>query len=151
MDAVHALAGGPGGAGVERPVMIVESDPQMQEVLRKNLKLSGYRVLMTADPARAVARFRQDTTVADGIVFNAQQIGEPALEMFNELDEDERTRSVPAMLLLGEHQKAWKTQTQTAEHRVVLTMPITMRQFRTALEKMLTAKTTQTGKTLPSR
>ena len=150
-DAARAPADGPDGAGVERSVMIVESDGQMQEVLRKNLKVSGYRVLMTADPARAVSRFRQDAAVADGVVFNAQQIGEPALKMFNELGEDERTRSVPAILLLGENQKPWKTQAQTAEHRVVLTMPITMRQFRTALEKLLKVKTTQTVRTRPSR
>jgi serine/threonine-protein kinase len=147
-DPAPALVGEPDEAGVEHSVMIVESDGQMQEVLRKNLKLSGYRVLMTADPARAVGRFRQDATVADGLVFNAQQIGEPALEMFNALGEDEQTRSVPAILLLGENQETWRTQAQTAEHRVVLTMPITMRQFRTALDKLLASKTPQTAKTV---
>jgi eukaryotic-like serine/threonine-protein kinase len=115
----------------------------VQEILRKTFKQAGYRVLMTADPARAVGRFRQDSAVADCVFFNVQQIGEPAVKMFNELGEDERTQSVPAILLLGEKQKAWKSQAQAADHRVVMTMPITMGQLRTTLKKLLSAKSSQ--------
>ena len=78
-----------------RTVMVVESDAHMQDVFRKGLKKAGYRVLMTADPARALGRFRQDASVADCVFFNAQQIGSLAMEIFNELGEDPRTQSVP--------------------------------------------------------
>ena len=94
---------------------------------------AGYRVLVIADPVRAVSRFRQDPTVADCAIFNAQVIGQPALEMFNELGEDQRTQSVPAMLLLDESQREWKPKARVARHRVVLAMPITMKQLRSIL------------------
>ena len=122
-----------------RSVMVVESDMQMQDLFRKGFKQAGYRVLVTVDPARAVGRFRQDPTVADCVVFNAQQIGKNALKMFNEVGEDERTKAIPAILLLDESQQKWKSQAQIGGHRLVLTMPLTMRQLRTAVEKLLPA------------
>ncbi len=122
-----------------RSVMVVESDVQMQDLFRKSFKQAGYRVLVTVDPARAAGRFRQDASVADCVLFNAQRIGKNALKMFNELGEDERTKAVPAVLLLDESQHKWKSQAQTNRHRIVLPMPITMRQLRTALEQLLPA------------
>ena len=128
-----------GAADTGRSIMVVESDVQMQDIFRKSFKQAGYRVLVTADPARATGRFRQDATVADCIVFSAQQIGPPAMEMFNELGEDERTESVPAILLLDERQQQWQSKARTAGHRIVLTTPITMGQLRTSLEQLLPA------------
>ncbi|MCD4728561.1 MAG: protein kinase [Pirellulales bacterium] len=126
-----------------RSVMVVESDAQMQDLFRKSFKQAGYRVLVTVDPARAAGRFRQDASVADCVLFNAQRIGKNALKMFNELGEDERTKAVPAVLLLDESQHKWKSQAQTDRHRIVLPMPITMRQLRTALEQLLLGKAGQ--------
>ena len=79
--------------------------------------------------------------MADCIVFNAQQIGPSALEMFNELGEDQRTESVPAVLLLDEKQRQWESKARTARHRIVLTTPITMGQLRASLEQLLPAAT----------
>lgn len=137
-DAPNAFAAQPGD--VEHSVMIVESDGKAQEILRKTFKKFGFRVLMTADPARAVSRFRQDANVADCVFFTGQHIGLPAVEMFNELGSDDRTQSVPAILLLNERQKAWKSQAQAADHRVVLVMPITMGQLHSAVKNLLAKK-----------
>ncbi len=123
-------------ASTGRSVMVVESDAQMQDVFRRGFKQAGYRVLVTADPERAAGRFRQDASVADCVLFNAQQIGPLALKMFNELGEDKRTESVPAVLLLDEGQQQWKAEARTARHRIVLSMPITMKQLRAALEQL---------------
>ncbi len=120
-----------------RSVMVVESDGQMQDIFRKGFKQAGYRVLVTADPARAAGRFRQDAGVADCVVFNAQKIGPAALQMFNELGEDKRTQAVPAILLLDDTQQQWKSQARTAPHRIVLAMPLTMRQLRAGVEQLL--------------
>ena len=105
----------------------------MQDVFREGFRRAGYRVLVTVDPVRAVDRFRQDASVADCVIFNAQQIGLPALTMFNQLGEDQATGSIPAILLLEDNQQAWKSQARTARHRIVLPMPVTMRQLRTIL------------------
>jgi serine/threonine-protein kinase len=123
-----------------RSVMVVESDAKVQDVFREGFKRAGYRVLVIADPVRAVSRFRQDPTVADCVIFNAQTLGEAALESFNELGEDNRTQSVSAVLLLDENQNAWQSQAVLAQHRVILSMPITMRQLRTILAQLAPAK-----------
>lgn len=120
-----------------RSIMVVESDVNVQDVFRRSFKQAGYRVLVTADPARATGRFRQDAKVADCVLFNAQQIGPPALEMFNQMGEDKRTELVPAILLLDEKQHPWQSRARTASHRIVLTTPITMGQLRTAIEQLL--------------
>jgi eukaryotic-like serine/threonine-protein kinase len=123
-----------------RSVMVVESDARIQNLFREGFKRAGYRVLVIADPVRAVSRFRQDPTVADCVVFSAQLIGQPALEKFNELGEDERTQAVPAILLLDEAQQEWKSKASTAPHRVVHAMPITMKQLRAVLAQLAPAK-----------
>ncbi len=130
---------------IGQSIMVVESDAKVQDLFRNGFKRAGYRVLVIADPVRALSRFRQDPSVADCAIFNAQQIGQPALEMFNELGEDPRTRSVAAILLLDENQQAWKSQAQTAEHRRVLSMPITMGRLRSALAEMKPAKSRATS------
>jgi serine/threonine-protein kinase len=118
-------------------VMVVESNAQMQDIFRNGLKRAGYRVLLTVDPARALSRFQQDTTAADCVVFNAQEIGQPALDAFNALAEDEKTHAVPALLLLDENQADWQKRARTASHRRVLPLPITMKQLRETLTKMV--------------
>jgi eukaryotic-like serine/threonine-protein kinase len=137
-DGQPAAATGVDAPSTGRAVMIVESDGHMQDIFRKSFKHAGYRVLVTADPGRAAGRFRQDAAVADCILFSAQQIGHHALDMFNQMGEDKRTESVPAILLLNESQQPWKPQAHTADHRIVLSMPLTMKQLRTSVEQLLT-------------
>ncbi len=123
---------------VKQPtVLVVESDLKMQDIFRGGFKRANYKVLVTADPLRAVARARQDNTALQCLVFSAQGIGKAALTGFNELAADERTASLPALLLLDEPQKDWKEQAACAEHRLVLTMPLTMKDLRNALATLL--------------
>ena len=127
--------------------MVVESDVAMQDVFRQGFKRAGYRVLVTADPVQGGgAGSAQDPSVADCVIFNAQQIGESALEMFNELGEDERTQSIPAMLLLGRvPDTRGSRRLSTAQHRLVLPMPITMKQLRTTLAELAPTKVKVAG------
>ena len=53
------------------------------------------------------------------------------------LSGDDRTISVPALLLLDEPQKGWKEQASVAEHRIVMTMPITMKDLRSKLAALM--------------
>jgi serine/threonine-protein kinase len=123
---------------VKQPtVLVVESDPKWQDIFRGGFKRVNYKVLVTADPRRAVDRVRQDTAAVQCLVFCAQGLGEAALTGFNELGSDQRTAALPALLLLDEPQKTWKEQARAAEHRMVLTMPITMKELRNALAALL--------------
>jgi serine/threonine-protein kinase len=121
----------------ELSVMLVEADLQMQGLLREGLKKAGYRVLLTSDPRRAFDRLIQEPGIADGIVIDAQAIGEPALEWFNRLSATPGTRSFPALLLLGETQRAWTAKAETSDRRRVLPLPVTMKQLRAALGQLL--------------
>ncbi len=123
---------------VDQPsVMVVESNSRMQDLFRDRLKRAGYRVLLTSDPERAVARFRQNVKTADCIVFNAQEVGRSALAAFNVFGEDKKIESVPAVLLVDENQQHLVEEAGTAEHRVVMSMPITMKQLRATLSKLI--------------
>jgi serine/threonine-protein kinase len=118
-------------------VMVVESNSRMQDLFRDRLKRAGYRVLLTSDPERAVERFRQDVKTADCIVLNAQEIGRSALAAFNTFGEDASIASVPAVLLVDENQQHLAEEASKAEHRVVLSMPVTMKQFRATLSQLI--------------
>jgi CheY-like chemotaxis protein len=127
-------------AGAQRSVMVIESNVELQNILRERLKSSGYRVLVTQDPERAMARFVEDPKTADCVMFCATGLGEPALEAFNRFGEDLATQTVPALLLLAEKQKTWKAQAKLDKHRVVISMPIKMRELRDTLAKLLPAE-----------
>ena len=118
-------------------VMVVESNGAMQDLFREKLKQAGYRVLITSDPGRALDRFQHDIGTADCVVLNAQQLGKAALEAFNKFGSDPRTKTVPAVLLLDEKQQRWSPKAGTAGHRVVLSMPVTMKQLRGVLTKLV--------------
>ena len=118
-------------------VLVVESDPKWQEIFREGFKKVNYRVLVIADPARAIARLHEDNKAAECVIFSAQVLGAAALNGFNMLVGDERTVSVPAVLLLDEPQRSWKQQATLAAHRIVLTMPITMKDLRSKLAGLM--------------
>ena len=126
----------------EQPsVMVVESNPEMQDIFRGGFKRAGYRVLLTSDPARALSRLQHDAGAAECVVFNAQQIGKPALEVFNRFAEDTRTCFIPAVLLLDESQHGWGKRANTTNHRIVLPMPVTMKKLRAVLAELVGART----------
>ena len=120
-----------------RTVMVVESNAAMQDLLRKGLKKAGFRVLVLSNPRTALDRFRNEATTADCVIFNAQSIGRRALDVFNRFGDDRVIATVPAILLLEDNQRQWKAKAKTAEHRVVLPMPITMKQLRVALTQLI--------------
>jgi len=119
-----------------RTILIVEGNADMQDLFRNTLKRAGYRVLIYADPDRAVNRCLQDPAIADCVVMDAQLLGRHAVECFNQLGEDVETRAMPAVLLLGEKQLAWESDARVAPHRVVLKMPVNMKQLRNVLEQL---------------
>lgn len=135
-----AVSSGPLRAEDNRKaIMVVESNPKMQDVLREGLKRVGYRALVTADPQRAVERLQRESDVAEIVLFSAHELGESALAGFNGLSENSATGYVRAVLLLDESQASWKDRALAADHRVVLTMPITMKELRGVLASLLEA------------
>ncbi len=108
-------------------IMVIESSTRMQDVFRSELKKAGYRVLLTGDPLRAVERLRKEPQLVDCVLFNAQEIGQSALTAFNQLADEQETKSLAAVLLLRREQRSWTVRAHASERRVVLVMPLKMR------------------------
>jgi serine/threonine-protein kinase len=117
--------------------MVVESNTEMQNALRQGLKKCGYRVLMTSDPRRALARFHDDKNVAQCVVFSAGNIGSEVVDVFNQFGDDDLTKDVPAILLLDAHQAEWKERAQLSDHRGLIMLPLKMKSLREEVSRLL--------------
>ena len=126
---------------LRRSVMFVESDSRMQDLIREAMKKAGYRVLVTSDPGRALQRFQDDKKPAECAIFSTGQLGESALEAFQDFASGEETKEIPAMLLLGPDHGSWKAKVEAslAPHRVVAGMPIKVRHLLELIAKILPA------------
>jgi len=135
--AAAAATAGAAAVAPQRTLMFVESNVEMQDIIRGRLKNNGYRVLVTADPDRALSRFVEGTPAADCVIFSTGELGESALEAFNRFGETKHTREIPAVLLLGEQHAAWKQKAKLNDKRVVVSMPIKLRQVRELLARLV--------------
>jgi CheY-like chemotaxis protein len=111
-EARGEAATGPVGGG-PRTVYLVESNPEFQEALRFRLKRAGYRVLLAADPQRAVERFAQHGF--DALVLDATAAPEEGLRALRAICGRARTGglSCPAFVLLAEDQEDLRRTVET--------------------------------------
>lgn len=119
--------------GQPRKLMIVESDHKMQDLFRDLFKKQGYRVLVTNDPERLFQRLYDDVKAFDVLLISSGQIGREALDAFNKLGQDQRTRKLPVVLLLGEQHGAWMKEAEGSPRRIIARMPLKSRELRTAI------------------
>ena len=124
-------------AQLRHTILVVEPDSQMQNVFRKGLKKAGYRVLLAGNPDQAVDRLVEDAKIADCVLFNAQHIGRDTVRAFNRLGLDNQGQKMPAILLLDEDQSSWSEDINTAANRVIMVMPLKMKNLRDTLSKLV--------------
>jgi serine/threonine-protein kinase len=122
--------------GRNKTVMVIESKADLQDLMREKLKSRGYRVLVFSNPERALQRFENDdNSPADCVIFSAPELGNDALEAFNRFASDEKTKNVPAIIRGA----------NMAPHRLMLAMPLKVRELRIALLKLLVGKSMAVG------
>lgn len=121
----------------QRTLMLIESNIKIQDIMRQRLKSNGYRVLVMADPQRAMSRFADGSKAADCVIFSTGELGQAALDAFNSFADEEHTAAIPAVLLLDEHQQSWKSKAKLSPNRVLVAMPIKLRNFRQVLAKLV--------------
>ncbi|MEZ6087122.1 MAG: protein kinase [Pirellulaceae bacterium] len=127
--------------GDGRVVMLVESKAALQDVVRDRLKKRGYRVLVIADPARALGRFVPgEDPPADCVIFSASEMGSLALEAFNRFAIDDHTSELPAILLADQAQQNLIKFAKLAPHRVLMSMPLKVLELRTTLQRLLAGR-----------
>lgn len=126
--------------GRNKTVMVIESKADLQDLMREKLKSRGYRVLVFGNPDRAIDRFaNDDVTPAHCVIFSAPELGTQALEAFNRFATDEKTKDIPAILLVDRKQQHIIRGAIMAPHRLMLAMPLKVRELRIALLKLLGA------------
>jgi serine/threonine-protein kinase len=127
--------------GEGRTVMLVESKIELQDAIRQPLKKRGYRVLVISDPVRALKRFDpNDDPPADVVVFSAHELGNHALEAFNQFAVDPHTAAIPAVLLVGKQQQFIVGRAKMDSHRRMLAMPLKVKQLRQMIRSLLESR-----------
>lgn len=141
-------------AAANRPktVMFVEANSRMQDIFREELKKSGFRVLVTIDPNRAIDRFDETNRPADCLVISTKKLAESGIEAFIRCAQGEYTQKLPVMLLVDTAHVDLVEQVQpfVAEHRLVIPMPITMRKLEEILIKLIGAPTAKKAAATPA-
>ncbi|MBM3999378.1 MAG: response regulator [Planctomycetes bacterium] len=122
--------------GEGRTLMIIETNPAMQDLLRERLKKRGYRVLVIGDPQRAIDRFEDKPDAADCVLFSTTELEDSAVAAFNRFGQTETTRDVPCILLAHQNRPEWITAAETKAHRVVLKEP-KLGELRAALVRLI--------------
>jgi eukaryotic-like serine/threonine-protein kinase len=120
-----------------RTVFVVERDPRLQDALRQKLKEFGFRVLISAEPARAVERFNQ--TPFELLIMDAGATGEEGRFTFEGIMHQASLRHLECagILILNEDQQDWAKQMENASDRVVLVRPISMKHVTQAVTSLL--------------
>ena len=119
-----AKAAGAAPAATRGSLMLVESGEQAQQKLRDFFTKLGYRVLLTENPQRALARFSNTPLPANCLVISTLTLGDCALEAFNQLSADPFLAPVPAILLANSKQQAIVERARPDALRKVAAMPI---------------------------
>jgi serine/threonine protein kinase len=118
-------------------LMLVERPGKSQQALRDFFMKLGYKVLLTENPQRALARFSTTPVPADGIVLCAQSLGEPAVEAFNTLTSDPFFAQVPAVLLVSQRQADLVERAAVDERRKVVATPFHSSAMARLLDELL--------------
>ncbi len=130
--------------GQGKTLIVVESKPDLQDILREKLKKRGYRVLIFGDPERALSKFSPDETPpADCVVLCAADLGNLALEAFNRFVSQEHTKHIPIVMLVDPKQQHIIRGAKTSPSHVLIPMPLKVRELRQALVKLTGQKTAQ--------
>jgi len=119
-----------------KTVLIVDSNSQTQENLKALLEKLQFKTLCSQSPDDVQKMFAKDDLVAQCILFNGHSLGLRAIRAFNDFSQYRSLRDVGAVLLLDEAQLGWVESTSTKPNRVVMTMPIKVKELSETLTKM---------------
>jgi CheY-like chemotaxis protein len=134
---------GPGSVGsstaaaATKTVFLVEPIERVREGLRLKLKEKGFKVMVAADPARALDRF-QDAPY-DALIVDAQTTGEPGLMKFREVLSAADADGYPTVgiLIVSDKQADWGQRLMPRPGQAVLVRPVTLSQLLGRLCELL--------------
>jgi serine/threonine protein kinase len=126
-----------GSSAKSRSLFVVEGNEKLQEVIRTKFKEYGFRVLMSADPSRALLRYQQNPF--DALIIDAGSCGEEGLRAFRDIlsESDRLKRPCACVLLLSEEQASWTERVIPNPQMAILIRPITLKQLYTSITELL--------------
>ena len=119
-----------------KTVLIVDSNPQTQESLKALMEKLQFNVLCVNSPDDIRQIFAQNDLAAQCILFNGQSLGIRAVRGFNDFSQYRGLRDVGAILMLEGGQMDWMDSVTLTPNRVVMSMPIKVREIREVLTQM---------------
>jgi len=123
--------------GKKRAIMLVETAGRAQQQLRDFFGKLGFRVLLTENAHRALARFSTTPLPADCLVVSTHALGEDAVDAFNKLTTDPFFSQVPAILLVPSKHRELAEKAVTDERRRVLVTPFHTRDITELLDALI--------------
>jgi serine/threonine protein kinase len=122
-----------------RTLFLAESDERLQDLLREKLKEQGFRVLIAADPMRALDRFKQQPF--DLLIVNATTTGPEGCEVLERVMEQAERQKIHCggILLINEEQSRWKERLAEKASVAVLVQPVKFKQLVGAIRGLLQA------------
>ncbi len=122
-----------------KSILCVEAQDAIQEAFKKALSKMGYRVILVRDPERAAERYRE--APASAVVFDADGLGDEALDAFLNMHETAHEKGDPlsALVILGPKQADLAASLPTDDRLVVLHKPIRMKEVQDAIHSLVPA------------
>ena len=122
-------------------VLVVEDEPQIQELVAVNLEHIGHKVLRAASAEEAEAAIR--TALPDVLVLDWMLPGESGLAFARRLRSDERTRDLPILMLTARAMEQDKLSGLEAGADDYLTKPFSPKELAARIKAVLRRRAPQ--------
>jgi serine/threonine-protein kinase len=122
-----------------KTIMIVDSHPATMENLKALMEKFHFKTICTNSPEDVHKMFEKDDLAAQCILFNGKSLGMRAVRAFNDFSQYRSLRDVSAVLILEAGQLDWADSVVTLPNRVVMTMPIKVRELHEILTHIFEA------------
>jgi len=122
-------------------VLVVEDEPQIQELVAVNLEHSGHRVLRASSAEEAEKSIRDE--LPDVLVLDWMLPGESGLSFARRLRADERTRELPILMLTARAMEQDKLSGLEAGADDYLTKPFSPKELAARIKAVLRRRAPQ--------
>ncbi len=116
-------------------ILVVEDEPQVQELLAVNLEHAGHRVVRAASAEEAEAAIREE--LPDVLILDWMLPGESGLSLARRLRAQERTQALPILMLTARAMEADKVSGLEAGADDYLTKPFSPRELQARIKAVL--------------
>src|SRR4029077_15818877 len=119
-----------------RTLFLAEKDERLQDVLRDKLKAMGFRVLIAADPGRALDRFRQQPF--DFLIVDVASTGENGMLVFERImtEADRQKAGIHGIVMLSDEQRNWVSRLVERPNVDVLVQPVKLKQLLRRIQEL---------------